>query len=61
MDIWRISVLKNSPLDYIVRCMGPLRWDFPLPAVVVPLPARDRDGTVGFDMISGGSFLVNER
>lgn len=54
MDTWRISVLKNSALDYIVRCMGPLRGDF-------PLPARDRDGTVGFDMISGGSFLVNER
>ena len=34
MDTWKISVLKNSALDYNVRCMGPGRWDFPLPAVV---------------------------
>jgi len=38
MDTWRISVLKNSALDYIVKCMSPLRWDFTLPAVIVLLP-----------------------
>jgi hypothetical protein len=40
MDTWRISVLKNSALDYNVSWMGPLRWDFPLPVVVVPLPEK---------------------
>ncbi len=59
MDTWRISVLKNSAPDYIVRCMGPLRWDFPLPAVVVLLPEKAETVPWVLNMISGGSFLVH--
>ncbi len=40
MGTWRISVLKNSVLDYIVRCMSPLRWNFTLPAVIILLPEK---------------------
>lgn len=40
MYAWRIPVLKNSVVDYIVRFMGPSRCDFPLPAVGVLLPEK---------------------